>query len=287
MPNAFFRAKSLWDAGHLEDGLGVLNAYLDQELGAPAFVPTPRILYEGAFPRLELAVFSMLSDNRHLQATFGEVFVQIWKLYPHTIWIGVLLEHNFYDDDEYFDFENISAEASRERDFSIIATAIVDSAVRGIVGPDYEGPNNGRPILRIEDIQAVPDSNWGLLKNVLLSRLPNAYAACPPDFWARRAANEPDELLMWFLHDLFLEFGHPLDVIEARWKAIRRGQPAYADAAVIALEMVLNTQHDPDWFTDVVRIDAGVKEVDDGTAWLRSLSEALRQEDFSRLIGST
>ena len=167
--------------------------------------------------------------------------------------------------------------------FDAIADALSESAAKGLLAPDFEGPNSGRPALPIEEIKLVKEERWGPLKQILVRRLTKAYADCPNDFWLRLAMNEPTDVLTRFLHDLFGKYSHPMDVAELRWKAIRQDHPPYATAAVVSLEHVLRTCNDPQFLSDLVRIDAGLMTVEDGKLWLGALSVALQTEDFGSL----
>jgi hypothetical protein len=307
MPNVFFRVKLLWQAGERESGFLILNDYLEKEVGQPVFVAAPRLLDSSldSGMRFESAVWAMLNDSDILQAPFGQVFSIIWNLNSNQTWIQLLLNRDFYNDDYFwsvygkndefvtkvsendFEIDREFATSLLEKDFETITNVLVASALKGILGPNAsERPNNGRAILPIEDVQEVKDAYWGPLKAILLERLPKAYADCPPDFWAKLAANEPEEVVMRFLHDLFSEFGHSMEVAETRWKAIVRDHGAYANAVRTALEKLLNATYDPELVTEIVRVDGGFAEVNDGAAWLKALSLALRQEDFSELTCS-
>ncbi len=304
MPNVFFRAKLLWQAGEREPGFLILNDYLEKEIGQPVFTAAPRLLDISldSGMRFESAVWAMLNDSEILQAPFGQVFSIIWNLNPNQTWIQLLLNRNFYNDDYFwsvygqnedfvikvsendFEIDRELATSLLKNDFEMIADVLIASALKGILGSNAsEQPNNGRAVLPVEDIQEVKEDNWGSLKAMLLERLPKAYADCPPDSWTQLASNEPEEVVMRFLHDLFSEFGHSIAVAETRWKVIVRDHGAYANAVRTALENLLNRKYDPEWLTEIVRVDAGFTSVKDGAAWLKSLSMALRQEDFSEL----
>lgn len=304
MPNVFFRAKLLWKEGERKSGFLLLNDYLEKDIGQPVFIAAPRLLDSSLDLEMsfENAVWSMLNDSELLQAPFGRVFTLIWKLNPNQTWIQLLLNRNFYND-EYFwtvygrneefvtkvvenDFQIDSKYATSilKNEFEMIANVLVASAVKGILGANAsERPNNGRAVLPVEDIQEVKDENWGALKAMLLERLPKAYADCPPDFWTQLASNEPEEVVMRFLHDLFSEYGHSIAVAKTRWTVIVRDHGAYANAVRTALENLLNTKYETEWLTEIVRVDAGFTSVKDGAAWIKALSMALRQEDFSEL----
>jgi hypothetical protein len=307
MPNVFFRAKLLWQAGEREPGFLILNDYLVKEIGQPVFVAARRLLYSSLDPGMsfEDAVWAMLNDSEILQAPFGQVFSIIWNLNPNQIWILLLLNRNFYNDDYFwsvygqnedfvikvsendFEIEREWATSLLKNDFEMIADVLIASALKGILGSNAsEGPNNGRAVLPLEDIQEVKEENWGSLKAMLLERLPKAYADCPPNFWTQLASNEPEEVVMRFLHDLFSEFGHSIAVAETRWKVIVRDHGAYANAVRTALENLLNRKYDPEWLREIVHVDAGFTTVKDGAAWIKALSMALHQQDFSELADS-
>ena len=307
MPNFFFRAKLLWQLGERETGFLLLNESLEKEIGEPVFIAAPRLLDISldSGMRFESAVWSMLNDSEILQAPFGQVFSLIWKLNPNQIWIQLLLNRNFYNDDYFwsvygknddfvtkasendFEIDKEFATSLLKNDFEMIADVLIASALKGILGSNAsEQPNNGRAILPLEDIQEVKDENWGPLTTMLLERLPKAYADCPLDFWTQLASNEPAEVVMRFLHDLFSEFGHSIAVAETRWKVILRDHGDYANAVGTAVENLLNRKYDPEWLTEIVRVDAGFTSAKDGAAWIKALSMALRQEDFSELARS-
>jgi hypothetical protein len=307
MPNVFFRAKLLWQAGEREQGFFRLNNYFKRELGQPVFMAAPRLLDSSLDSQMsfESAIWSMLNDSEILQAPFGNVFSIIWHLNPDQTWIQLLLYKNFYDDDylwsvydqnDYFvtkvtennfEIDRKLATNILKNEFDIIVDVLIESALKGLLGSNAaEPPNNGRPVLPVEDIQEVKDTNWGLLKLMLLERLPKAYAECPPDFWTQLAANESEEVVIRFLHDLFTKFGHSMEVAETRWKAIKRDHEEYANAVLTALENLLNAQYDAKWVTEIVRVDAGFTDVNDGATWLKALSVALRQEKFGKLARS-
>ncbi len=307
MPNVFFRAKLLWQAGEHEQGFLRLNNYLKKELGKPVFGAAPRLLDSSLDSQMsfESAIWSMLNDSEILQSPFGNIFSIIWHLNPDQTWIQLLLNKNFYDDDylwsvydqndhfvtkateNNFEIDRKLATNMLKNEFDIIVDILIDSALKGLLGSNAdEPPNNGRPVLPVENIQEVKDANWGLLKLMLLERLPKAYAECPPDFWKQLAVKESEEFLIRFLYNLFAKFSHSTEVAETRWKATRRDHEEYANAVLTALGNLLNSQYDAKWLTEIVRVDAGFTDVNDGATWLKALSVALRQENFNKLAYS-
>jgi len=110
------------------------------------------------------------------------------------------------------------------------------------------------------------------------------YAACPADFWDRLAKNDASGVVMRFLHDLFLEFRPPLDLVDARWGAIEQHQKAFAAAVPAALQRYLASGVSTEDLTEVARIDAGFP-FDDGRVWLHLLEDGLRHSDLRRLPG--
>jgi hypothetical protein len=284
MPNCFFVTKRRWEAGDLTGSVHSLNECLERELEGPAFSPGPRIFNSNHFARFETAVAAMLSDGHMRRTSFGALFAVIWRCHPDQIWVGVLLDFNFFEHFERFGFDEALVEPLRQLGgFDAIVDALGESALKGLLAPDFEGPNSGRPTLRIADVEKVKEERWGPLKQMLLSRLKEAYEQCPKDFWARLAVSEPEDVLIRFLHDLFGNFRHPPDVAELRWKAITRDHPAYATAVLTSLEHVLQSCDDPQWLTDVVCIDAGFTSVEKGKQWLDVLLVALRTADFNAL----
>lgn len=281
----------------------MLNNYLEDEIKQSVF-EAARLLDSSLDPEMsfETAVWVMLNDGEILKAPFGKVFSIIWNLNPNQTWIQLLLIRDFYNDDYFwsvygeneafidkvsetdFEIDRELATSFLVSDFETIADVLAASALKGILGPNAsERPNNGRAVLPIEDIREVKDENWGPLKAILLERLSKAYVECPIDFWIRLANDEPEEVVIRFLHDLFSEFGHPMEVAEMRWRAIVRDHAAYANAVCLALEKLLSTTYDPKLLTEIVRVDGGFIEVNNGAAWLEMLSSALRQENFSGL----
>ena len=304
MPNVFFQSKLLWQTGERRSAIEMLNSYLEKKIGQLAFVAAPRLLNSSLDPKMsfESGVWAMFNDNETLKAPFGQVFSIIWNLDPNQTWIQLLLNRDFYNDDYFwsvygenetfiekisendFEIEREFAASLLASDFETIADLLIASARKGILGSNAsERPNNGRAVLPIEDIQEVKYENWGTLKAILLERLPKAYAECPVNFWVKLADDEPEEVVMRFLHDLFSEFGHSMEVAEIRWKAITRDHKAYANAVCLALEKLLNTPYDPEWLTEIVRIDGGFMKVNNGAAWLEMLSSSLQQKSFSEL----
>ena len=285
MPNCFFVAKRRWEAEDLAGGARTLNECLERELGGPAFEPHSRVFNSQYFARFDTGVAAMLSDEHMRKTSFGALFAVIWRWHPDQIWIGVSVDFNFFEHFDRFGFDEALVEPLRQLGgFEAIVGTLCDAAVKGLLAPEFEGPNSGRPALPLADIERIKDERWGPLKPVLLKRLKEAYEQCPKDFWARLAANDPEGVLIRFLHDLFGNCPHPMDVAELRWKAITRGHPAYAAAVLTSLEHVPRTRSDDrQWLTDVVRIDAGFTSVEDGSQWLSALLMALRASDFTDL----
>lgn len=283
MPNALFRAKEIWDGGDHERGLAILEEHLERELGEVAFEPEPRIFYPNAFGALEGAVFSMLDSPTMLKPPFGRVFAQIWELNPHSQWIGLLRHHEFTDPLDYEEFADLDLPPV-DFAFETLVEALANSARRGLLAPDFEGPNNGRPVLRLNDIEAVDEASWGTLKSMLATALRQAYATCPPDFWERLVVDDAEGVLTRFLHDLFLDHRPPLDVAEARWTVILEQQPAYAAAAQSALRRVRAFTYPSGYLTELVRVDAGFR-VDNGNVWLDLLQERLVESTLRALPG--
>lgn len=287
MPNCFFVNKRRWGAGDLAGSVASLNECLEQALQTAAFAPAPRIFNSNHFARFETAVAAMLSDDQMRRTSFGALFAIIWQWHHNQIWIDVLLDFDFFQQLERLGFDEALVEPLRQLGgFDAIVNALGEAALKGLLAPDFEGPNSGRPTLRIADVEKVEEERWGPLKQMLLLRLENAYAQCPKDCWARLAINEPEDVLIRFLHDLFGNFQHPPDVAELRWKAIIRDYLSYATAASTSLEHVLQSCNDRKWLTDVVRTDAGIISVEDGRHWLDVLLVALRTADFAALPGS-
>jgi hypothetical protein len=282
MPNALYRAKLKWEAGQMSDALALVNRHFEAVLGRRAFEPHTR-LYSGAFEHFQNVLFAIANDPGMLRVGFGSYFTTIWNMDPDDLWIGLLLNYNFYpkrtlaeDEDERVVWEGANG-------FALIVSVLAASARKGILAPAYEGPNNGRPVLELEQIEAVPEVRWGPLKRLLLDSLPSAYDACPSDFWDRLAVQEPENVLERSLHDLFARYHRPIPDVQLRWSGIVRWQKAYARAILGALDRVLEDNHDGVHLTEIVRVDAGFPLVNDGRSWLISLRRALVDQDFSML----
>ena len=286
MPNVYFKARMFWRLGERERAISLLNEYIEGKTNKIAFLPTKRYFKSDKMDWFDTAVSIMLNDGYVLRIPFGQVFPILWSLDPYQNWIELLLAHDFSKevDSELFEEEEPVDLDNSDSDLRLIANALLSSAEKGILGSNSsEHPNGGRPVLPVDWVKEVDDTHWGLLKNLLLDKLPNAFAACPPDFWERLALDEPLEVLERFLHDLFLRYDHPLDVIETRWKVIRRDFAPYASASIMALSNVLRDIQNLDTLNDIVRIDAGILSTNDGKAWLESLLYAMQTEDFSNV----
>ena len=284
MPNIFFRAKSLWDAGERESAFFLLNDYLEKSLGHPVFQDASP-LYKGSpfgQPRdFYTEVYLLITTYRIPDVSFGSLFRLIWILNPHQRWITALLEADLYS---RFYFEESSEKLNiRKAELNAIADVLVEAALKGLLGSDpNEEPFIRRAVLPIERIQEIEDWTWGPLKSILLERLPKAYAACSSDFWVQLAATELEEFVIRFLQDIFLDLS--VENGELRWKVIVRYRSSYANTVKNSLERLLSNNLDSDWLTEIVRVDAGFTSVTDGAAWLAALSLALRLEDFSDLL---
>jgi hypothetical protein len=284
MPNCFFVAKRHWEGQDLVGGVDLLNQCLERDLGKPAIAADERIFNSRHFLRFETAVSAILADVHMRKASFGALFAAIWRWEPDQIWVGLLLDFNFFAHFDHFGFDEALVEPLVQiAGFDAIADALSESAAKGLLAPDFEGPNSGRAALPIEEIKLAEEKRWGPLKQILERRLTKAYRDCPNDFWLRLAMNEPTDVLTRFLHDLFGKYSNPMEVAELRWKAIKEDHPPYAMAAIVSLEHVLQTCSDPKFLSDVVRIDAGLMTVEDGKLWLGALLVGLRTADFSSL----
>jgi hypothetical protein len=282
MPNAFYQAKLLWEAGQMSEALDLVNRNFEAVLGNRAFEPDTR-LYSGAFTHFPNALFAVANDPGMLRIGFGAYFAGIWSLDPDDLWIGLLLNYDFYPQPKLAEDEDERVGWPRTSEFASIESALAVAARKGLLAPADEGPNNGRPVLDLERIKAVPESRWGALKRILLESLASAYEACPQDFWERLALQEPADVLERFLHDLFARYHRPIPDIQLRWAGIVRYQKAYAGAVLSVLDLVLDRNRDQAHLTEIVRVDAGFPMVDDGISWLASLRGALGNGDFSVL----
>ncbi len=283
MPNPFFRAKEVFDSGDQQEGIAQLERHLESDIGEVVFEPEPRIFFPDAFGELEGAVYSMLDSPTMLKAPFGRAFAWVWDMNPHRQWLGLLLHHEFTDPLDFKEFADLELPPI-DFAYEAIVDALTESARRGLLAPNYEGPNNGRPVLRLAEVESVDDQQWGELKPRLLDALPQAFTACPSDFWERLAETDAEGVLTRFLHDLFLDHRPPLDVTDSRWKVIVEQQSRYASAAQQALGAVLAANDTAEYLTEVVRIDAG-RRVADGRSWLQQLQEALVQRDLRSMPG--
>ena len=284
MPNCFFVAKRRWEADDRVGGLQTLNDCLERELGGPAFAPATRLFDSDYFASFESAVGTMLSDEHMRQTSFGKLFAILWRWHPDEMWISVLLNFNFFEHFERFGFDEELVEPLRQLGgFDEIVDALGESAANGLLAPDFEGPNSGRPTLRMSEVENVNEEHWGSLKQLLLRRLKAALDGCPNDCWARLAADQPEDVLIRFLHHLFGNSPSRMDVVSSRWKAITRDHSAYAAAVLMSLQDVLKNSSEPRRLTDVVRVDAGIMSVESGRQWLDMLLVALRSADFNSL----
>jgi hypothetical protein len=283
MPNALFRAKEVWDGGDRQSGLAILQQDLESEINQVAFEPEPRLFFPDSFGQFEGAVFSMLDSATMLKAPFGLVYAPIWRMDPSAQWIGLLRHHTFNDPLDFEEFADLEL-PPLEFAFPAIVDTLTASARTGLLAPDYEGPNNGRPVLRMADVDEIDDAQWGELKPMLRSALPAAYAESPVDFWERLADDDSEGVVVRFLHDLFLDHRPALDLSDTRWKLIVEQQPPYAAAVQRALEKLRASDHPVDYLTELVRIDAGLL-VDDGRAWLDQLQDALARGELMTLQG--
>ncbi|GEM_PF-6742355 len=283
MPNVFFKAKYLWDVGDRKLAFLMLNNYFENKLECPVFQHTCEfyeIFHFGQPNNFYTEVALLVTTCRLPEVSFCCLFSEIWDLDPHQRWINILLNTELCSD--YYLAEP-SEKLRKNADFKLVTELLVKAALKGILGDNpNEEPFVRRAVLPIDRIQEVGNSAWGTLKEMLLERLPEAYSACPPDFWAQLALREPEEVVMRFFHDVFLDI--PVETAELRWKSIIRYHPSYADAIHNSLRKLLTLNGSPNWLTTMVKIDAGFTLVNDGAAWLESLSVALKKVNFKTLL---
>lgn len=283
MPNIFFEAKSLWEAGERERGFLLLNDYLENQLKHPVFQDASLLYKEPPFgkPRdFYTEVYLLITAYRLPDVSFCSLFPLIWQLNPHQRWINALLEADLYSE---FYFEESEKRLNRQVELEIIADVLLKAAFKGLLGSDLnEEPFIRRAVLPIERIEEINDWTWGILKSILLERLPEAYANCPLNFWVQLAKTELEEFVSRFLQDVFLDL--PIETAALRWKVIVCYRSSYADTVKNSIEKLLADNHNFDWLTEMVRVDAGITSVSNGFVWLKALSLALQQENFSSLL---
>jgi hypothetical protein len=220
-----------------------------------------------------------------LRAPFAAVWTLIWELDPNEIWLSLLLNYNFEQEiDSVWDEPEDMPAASTSQDFSKLVAVLLESARKGILSPNaIDTPNGGRAVLTIAQIQEIEEAKWGILKEMLLEKLPSAYGECPSDFWQQLAITEPTEVVLRFLPNLFAYYNQTLETAQLRWQVITDRFEGFSTAVMTSLNTMLTANHDPKWLTEVVQADAGFTTVEDGTAWFQILQEALINHDFSKL----
>lgn len=280
----------LWDQGNRQGGFDLLNSYLGGKLGSPPFIPRQQLFESELFSSFYHAIIKLMLDTYMLRSDFQVVFPEMWKLDPSQYLVVILLQKDFSKEvySEMLDpFEEVLELEIKngEEEFSAIVDVLVESATKGILGADpSERPNGGRSVLSIQEISNVQDSKWGKLKELLLNKLPEAYATCPPTFWEKLALEEPEDVFFRFLHDLFLIHCSPVEVVESRWKLISNYYKPYSKAVLESFQALLNSNYNEEYLLEIVHVDAGFILVENGRKWLESLYYALTKSDFRELI---
>lgn len=283
MPNAMVVARLQWDSGSRLSGFKTLNNYLEVRLHQPALRISQQLLNSDLFERFFVALVKMMGDNRLLIAPFGDVFSEIWSLFPHQTTIDVLLAKDFSEPSHGRIFD---LETDDDPRFEAIVSALSKSAAKGTLGSNpSELPNGGRPILSIPMLRSVEYSKWGTLKPVLIEELIAAYAKCPRNFWEIHSRQEPIDCLVRFLHELFIVYTHSIEDASLRWDLMQHQFKDYARSVQISLNTVLenNSSRPSEWYTELVQIDAGFPQVQDGHHWLTTLAHSLSSGDFATL----
>ena len=260
----------------------------------PVFL-VPEYLVKSANPCLfESAVEVLLTDSlsssaeRLLRVSLGRVMPHLLALDPFQHWIEVLLAYDFFASPETgpSDIEEFGPVPSSDDDLHLIVDCLVAMAHQGLLSEDPRDlPHGGRPVLTMNRIEAVEPARWGALKPMLLAELPPAFAAAPPDSWARLAIADPESVVARLLHHIVGRDHQVLSLTEIIWSLIRENHHAYGDAALAALSTVLASSSESS-LADLVRYDAGKPAVQDARAWLTALEGALEHGDFSRLVES-
>jgi hypothetical protein len=288
VPNAFFRAKSLWEARQQRAAFALLGDHLEQELGAQPFALAPHLIEADAM-WFETAVAIMLQGTLSLSAEtilrvpFCRAFVALWRLDPSSHWLVWLRSYDFRQAPREgpFDLEAHAPPPNGEDDFAALVEALEASARRGLLSMDpADYPHGGRALLTVEDIAGLDEA----LRGPLLARLPAAAAACAPDFWQRLAREDGEGVVCRFLHHLFAHDNKALSFSERIWQIIQERHPSYAGAARASLRTLL-ARGDEALLRDIVRYDAARPSVSDGRKWLEALLASMTDGDFARLGG--
>src|SRR4051812_48456507 len=283
MPGDYFHAKYLWEHGDRDGAFELLRQAIGTKIGADPFVRPDHLMAGSSIGEFESLVANLLpgtfvnSAQPFLLAPFGRIWAALWELDPYIGWIDLLLRYDFFRAPEAigFDLEEFAPPPNEQRDFDAIIHTLEASARSGRLSPDpADDPNGGRPVLALASIDAVDDARWGALKARLKSRLTDGYAASPADPWKRRVEEDPEAVVIDFLHHLFSRYGEASNSsIEPRWRAIRRAHPAYAEAVRSALAKLLDSVT-ATRAVDIVKFDAR-RDTPDGVAWLRELAQVL------------
>lgn len=282
MANVYYQARAIWDSGQREEGFRLLNDYLEAKLGQPVFRPHSRVFRVDSLRRWDDAFIVLYGNSGSLVAPFGRVFPMLWEQNPSPNLIARLRNHDFSETPDIPDYlaelEGIDSfdVVHTDRDFAAVTDALLEAARCGLLRNDPdENRRTGVACLPLDEIRGVPQPQWGPLRDALLRLLPEAYAACPPDFFRRLAKSDALGTVSRLLHSAFAENYPAPATIRMNLERVIRLAPAYRDALVDALDYVL-TQTTIEEQQDLVRYDAALAEPVDASGWLRKLRDELR-----------
>lgn len=276
MANVYYQARAVWDSGQREEGLRILNDYLEAKLGQPVFRPHSRVFRVESLRRWDDAFSVLYGSSGSLVAPFGRVFPLLWALNPSPNLIARLRNYDFSETPNIPDYlaelEGLSQfdVVHTERDFAALTNVLLDAARRGLLCPDPdENRRTGLACLPLDEIRDIAPIKWGALRDALLRLLPAAYAARPPDFFRRWAESDALGMVSRFVHSAFAENYPAPATVRMNLERVIRLAPAYRDALVDALGRVL-TQTSAEAQQDLVRYDAALPE-EDASGWLHKL----------------
>ncbi len=172
-----------------KDGLDTLMAYFRKEVGSPAFHSYHEAIFESkegefdVYAQFDYAISTMMfrkvtfgsSDYMSLDLTYGDVFVELWKLFPDRCWLDHLRFKDFRSGslDQLYINPVPPEEYGETKSVPLIKAVLEKAANEGwlILGDSKKGVGQIR-ILE-DSIQEIETEAWGGLKEWMLDEFPS------------------------------------------------------------------------------------------------------------------